>query len=156
MNAIRRVCAKVLLIDPEDRVLLFSGIDRTQPDQPPVWFAVGGAVQQGETIKEAGIRETAEETGLRIGDPGPAVFSRSFHWVFEGAGYEQQETYFLVRTPHLVIAQGGWTDVEKATVVDHRWWSIEDLRRTSDIVYPEDLAALLARLLESIREDRLV
>ncbi len=106
-----------------------------------------GAVEEGETIEAAAIRETAEETGLRIRDPGRPVFRRSFQWVFEGAAYDQEETYFLVRTPSLVLAQDGWTDVEKATVVDHRWWSVDDLRRTSDVVHPEDLAGLLERLL---------
>ncbi len=104
-------------------------------------------MEEGETIEAAAIRETAEETGVRIGDPGPPVLSRRFQWVFEGTAYDQEETYFLVRTPSLVIAQEGWTDVEKAAVVDHRWWSLEDLRRTSDVVHPEDLPRLLERLL---------
>ncbi len=69
MTPVRRVCAKALLVDPENRILLFSGIDRALPDVPPEWFAVGGAVEDGETIEAAAIRETAEETGLNISHP---------------------------------------------------------------------------------------
>ncbi len=74
MKPARRVCAKVLLVDSQHRVLLFSGIDRQLPEAPPVWFAVGGALDDGESVEEAAIRETLEETGLAITDPGPPVF----------------------------------------------------------------------------------
>ena len=53
MGAIRRVCAKVLLVDSQDRVLLFSGIDRTRPEAPPTWFPVGGGAEEGETLETA-------------------------------------------------------------------------------------------------------
>ena len=95
--SVKRPCAKVLLVDEDDRVLLFSGIDRTKPDVPPWWFPVGGALEPGETFAEAAVRETLEETGLRIDDPGPVVFTRSFRWDFEGTDYDQEERYFLVR-----------------------------------------------------------
>jgi len=137
----------VLLVDRQDRVLLFSGIDRTLPETPPEWFAVGGAVEDGETLEAAAIRETAEETGLQIADPGPPVFTRRFRWVFEGVAYDQEETYFLVRTSGATVADSGWTDLERATLVGHRWWRLDELRSTSEVVYPEGLAELLDRVL---------
>ena len=145
MVAVRRICAKVLLIDPGDRVLLFSGIDRTSPDDPRVWFPVGGAVADGETLEAAVIRETREETGFAIADVGPALFTRSFQWVFEGITYDQEETYSLVRVPGESPTDEGWTEVEKATIVSHRWWAVEDLRCTDEPVYPNGLADILDR-----------
>ena len=149
MEPARRSCAKVLLVDPQHRVLLFKGIDRLLPEEPPVWFAVGGGVAEGETLAEAAVRETAEETGLQIGDPGPPVFTRRFRWVFEGVPYDQEETYFLVRVPHTTPVEDGWTDVEKAIILGHRWWTTEELRSTSEVVDPENLADVLEGLLES-------
>ena len=143
----RRICAKVVLIDPDDRVLLFSGIDRTLPDDPPVWFPIGGAVEDGETVEAAAIRETREETGFEIANAGPALFTRSFRWVFEGRTYDQEETYFVVRVPGGSPTDQGWTDVERATVVGHRWWTIEEIRRTKEVVYPNGLAGMLDDLL---------
>ena len=124
--SVKRPCAKVLLVDEDDRVLLFSGIDRTKPDVPPWWFPVGGALEPGETFAEAAVRETLEETGLRIDDPGPVVFTR---------------------TPT------AWTDVETATMRGHRWWSVDELRATDEQVFPEDLADRLTQLL-SVRARR--
>jgi len=41
----------VLLLDPDGRVLLFSGVDPAQPNRPPIWFPVGGGVDHGETME---------------------------------------------------------------------------------------------------------
>lgn len=147
VESARRVCAKVLLVDPHDRILLFSGIDRHLPEDPPVWFAVGGAVDDGETLEATAIRETLEETGLQITDPGPRMFSRRLHWIFEGVAYDQEETYFLVRVPEFVPVGDRWTDVERATIVGYRWWTLDELRVTAEVVFPEDLADRLQGLL---------
>lgn len=145
--AARRQCSKVLLVDEQGRVLLFSGTDRTRPDVPPWWFPVGGALEPNETLARAAIRETHEETGLAITDPGPVVFSRRFLWEFEGQEYDQEEWFFVVRTPTFEPTSSGWTVTEVATIRGWRWWSIEDLRSTQDDVFPEDLADQLERQL---------
>lgn len=145
---VSRPSAKVLLVDEHRRVLLFSGIDRTKPEVPPWWFPVGGAMEPGETPEAAAIRELQEETGLVITDPGPVVFTRRVDWEFEGAAFDQEETYFLVRERSFEPARAGWTEIESATMLAHRWWSIPELRATDHVVYPEALADLLERLLD--------
>jgi 8-oxo-dGTP pyrophosphatase MutT (NUDIX family) len=142
-----RRAAKVLVVDDRQRVLLFSGIDRTRPEVAPWWFAVGGELESGEDVASAAIRELFEETGLRISDPGPEVTTRRFAWDFEGAAYDQEETYFLVRSGEFTPTSAGWSDTEWATMITHRWWSIDELRATNEAVYPEGLADLLQQLL---------
>lgn len=136
----------MLIVDERCHVLLFSGIDRTKPHVPPVWFPVGGAIEQDETPRTAAIREVLEETGLVIDDPGPVVFTREVSWDFEGTEYDQQEWFFLVRTSRFEPASTQWTDTELATLRGHRWWSIGELRTTDETIFPEDLASQLERL----------
>ena len=144
---VRRVSSKVLIVDEHRHVLLFSGIDRTKPHLLPRWFPAGGAAEIGESPEEAAIREVLEETGLIIDDPGPILFTRRFSWDFEGSEYDQEESFFLVRTSRFEPTSIGWTDTEFATFRGHRWWSIEQLRATDETVFPDGLAAELERLL---------
>lgn len=147
VEAETRRCAKVLLVDERERVLLFRGIDRTKPQLRPWWFAVGGRLEAGETFAQAAVRETFEETGLTIGDPGTVVFTRSFRWEFEGQVYDQEERFYLVRVANFVPTPDAWTETEAATIREMRWWSVEELASTDEVVFPDDLGARLARLL---------
>ncbi|MFI7100667.1 NUDIX domain-containing protein [Streptomyces sp. NPDC050161] len=54
------LAAGVLLFDDEDRVLLVD------PTYKPGWEFPGGIVEHGESPTRAGIREVAEELGLRL------------------------------------------------------------------------------------------
>ena len=149
MDAIFRASAKVLIVDPCGRVLLFKGLDPARPEKRPVWFAVGGGLEPGEAPREAAIREVREETGQAVADLGPVVLTRRFHWSFGGRVYDQEETYFLVRMPHFELSTTGWSDLEREAVVGHRWWSVEELRATDETVYPVGLADVLDERLRS-------
>lgn len=145
VQPIFRASAKVLLVDFAGRVLLFSGFDPARPEEAPVWFAVGGGLEPGETPMEAAVREVREETGQVVDDLGPVVLNRRFHWTFDGTLYDQEETYFLVRLPHFELSTAGWTEVEQATVTGHHWWSVAELRATDQKVFPLGLADLLEK-----------
>jgi mutator protein MutT len=54
------VAVGVLLLDG-DRILL---VQRAQPPQAGCWTVPGGAVEIGETLEQAALRELGEETGL--------------------------------------------------------------------------------------------
>ncbi|GAB2807711.1 NUDIX hydrolase [Streptomyces chlorus] len=56
------VAAGVLLFDERDRVLLVD------PTYKPGWEFPGGVVEPGEAPARAGMREVAEETGIRLDD----------------------------------------------------------------------------------------
>lgn len=55
------LAAGVLLFDVDDRVLLVD------PTYKPGWEFPGGVVESGEAPSRAGMREVAEETGIRLG-----------------------------------------------------------------------------------------
>ncbi|MEU3856378.1 NUDIX domain-containing protein [Streptomyces sp. NPDC028722] len=54
------LAAGVLLFDDQDRVLLVD------PTYKPGWEFPGGVVERGEAPARAGMREVAEETGIRL------------------------------------------------------------------------------------------
>ena len=60
-----RTSARVVLLDPDGRVLLVRGHDPLVPDVT-FWFTVGGAVETGENMRAAAVREIREETGAVV------------------------------------------------------------------------------------------
>lgn len=59
-----RLAAYVLLTDAQSQVLLtwFRGDELN----PPCWTLPGGAIEFDESLRDAAIRETYEETGYRV------------------------------------------------------------------------------------------
>jgi 8-oxo-dGTP pyrophosphatase MutT (NUDIX family) len=144
-----RVAARVLLVDPEQRLLLFQGVDPHVPDEA-FWFTAGGGLEPGEELLAGARRELHEETGLRLppdGMVGP-VWLRRVRFSFEGVEYDSDEWFFLATlTDPADVDTAGFTDLENRTVRGHRWWSADDLRTTTETVYPLQLAELLPSLL---------
>ena len=144
MAAIPRRAARLLVLDPEHRVLLFRVREPLKGGL--FWLTPGGGLEGDETYVEAARRELREETGQVDVEIGDALWrgTRSFH--FRGRDFEQHEVFFLVRTAHFEVDLDGAEDYEMD--LEHRWWSLEDLELTADTVYPGELGRLLRQLLD--------
>ncbi|MHA6763110.1 NUDIX hydrolase [Streptacidiphilus sp. PAMC 29251] len=147
MTVPRRRAARVLLLDPADRILLLHGFDPLVPGRD-WWFTPGGGVEPGEELVEAALREVAEETGIRDVELGPLVARRSSAFSFDGRDFDQDEWYYLARTRTTELDPSGQTELELRTVDELRWWSPAQLAATAETVYPEGLGSLLAALLD--------
>ena len=143
----RRVAARVVLLDDLDRVLLFRGFDPADAGAGSWWFTPGGGVDSEESLEQAARRELVEETGIRDVNLGPRVWTRLAQFSFEGVEYEQREWFFVARTEQRAVDTSGFTDYEQRSMTDHRWWSVDELRHSDEVVWPRDLALLLAALL---------
>lgn len=97
----------------------------------------GGGVEPGESDEQAAIRELREETGLRVADVGPPVGDRRAAFRFDGDQIDQYEVYFSIKVDRFPLDDSAWTPLERRSVLDHHWWSVEELRRTDETVYPE-------------------
>lgn len=127
-------------------VLLFSSLDPGEPDRARHWFTVGGGVEDGETLEEAALREVREETGHHLSAVGPCVMTRHASYDFAGDHYEQDETIFVAWVEHFAPSTEQWTELEQRAGARHRWWSIDELSNTLEVVWPENLAILIRSL----------
>ncbi|WNZ08382.1 NUDIX hydrolase [Streptomyces sp. 11x1] len=146
-----RKVARVILLDPRERVLLLHG---HEPDDraDDWWFTPGGGVEGTETREEAALRELVEETGITDVELGPVLWRRMCSFPFAGRRWDQDEWYYLARTPEaheeVVPVAAGLTELERRSVAGARWWTCGELARTHETVYPTRLAELLRTLLD--------
>ena len=143
-GVIDRRAARVLLLDPAGRVLLLRGCDTARPEHR-YWFTVGGGLEPGESLIAAAVRETFEETGLRLraADLVGPVRSDRVHFPFDGRWYEQEQSFFVARTVPFTIDQSHLDDYEVRSVDEARWWTADELAATEERFYPADLVELL-------------
>lgn len=140
-----RPSARLLVVDPSGRILLFRFVHRNGAlAGEDYWATPGGGVEDGETFEQAAIRELEEETGIRVQDIGPEVGPREFVLQLpDGARVIADERFFLVRPKDASLSRDGWTVQEAEVMADHRWWSADELVHTSATVWPENLLAML-------------
>ncbi len=145
-DAVRdRVAARVVLVDEQDRVLLVEGHDPARPEQGWYWFTVGGGIDVGESVEQAAVRETREETGLvlDVDALGPVVRADTVEFAFEQWRLRQHQRFFVVRVRAFEPDRSGWMDLEVRSQRGMRWWTLDELRTTAATVYPADLAELV-------------
>lgn len=147
MSAEVRRVARLVLLDPDDRILLMHGFEPEDPSRT-WWFTPGGGLEGDETHERAALRELAEETGITDVELGPVIWRRSCSFTFDGRRWDQDEWYFLARTAQTETDTSGHTWLERRSVTGLRWWTSAELSAARETVYPTGLADLLRRLLD--------
>jgi 8-oxo-dGTP pyrophosphatase MutT (NUDIX family) len=140
-----RVGGRLLLVDPDDRVLL---IEERLGDGATQWLTPGGGVEPGETPAKAAVREVYEETGIRTSLPPETseLLRVRREWSWDGVTYDQVDHYFVVRVPAgLTVRPVALTPMERLTVVGWRWWTLAELHASTETFVLPDTADLLAQ-----------
>lgn len=149
---IERPSARLILLDPQDRLFLFkvhnpAVYDPADPFHDPFWVMIGGMVDPGEEYAEAAIREAREETGLIVDSDVRWVWSRQRIMQWRERTVLHRERFFLGRVATTVIDTSGLDEREKSWTIDHRWWPLDEIAHSAERFEPKDLGSRLAALL---------
>ncbi len=149
---IERPSARLILLDPQDRLFLFkvhnpAVYDPADPFHDPFWVMIGGMVDPGEDYAEAAVREACEETGLIVEDDVRWVWSRERVMQWRERKVLHRERFFLGRVATTAIDTSGLDEREKSWTIGHRWWPLEEIAQSAERFEPKDLAARLKTLL---------
>ncbi len=139
----QRPAARILLLDRDDRILLFrfdptighpSGARLAAPSIP------------ARIMRRRRRRELFEETGIEA-DSGAEVARRLIEFVtLEGVPVKADERYFLVRTDAAEIASHGHTELERRVMRSWRWFDRSEIAGWPEKIWPEDLIEMLESL----------
>jgi ADP-ribose pyrophosphatase YjhB (NUDIX family) len=152
MERIQRVTARVVPVNAEGEVLLLQDQDPARPGELR-WGTPGGAVEPGESLAEAAVRELHEETGIVVGptDLGPAFHSDTREFSWNGVGYLSESTFFPLRLERAVVVTFEHLEpAEVGNVLAARWWSPDDLAADGTAVVP-DLPDIMRAAVKALR-----
>lgn len=139
----QRSTVRVLLLDDQDRLLLFLDSDPGVPGST-WWITPGGGIDPGESELEAVVRELAEETGVDVAVDsirGPVARRKVLHG-YSDQVVVQKDAFYVVRVDAFDVDISGHTAEEQTTMLGSRWWTRDELAAAADEIRPLGLLDL--------------
>ena len=141
---VTRRASRLIVLDRDDRVLLFRDSDLGLDPVPHWWITPGGGVDPGESDLDAAVRELREETGLvaeAVDFIGPVATRHVLHG-YSDVVTAQDEVFFALNVDRFALDTSEHTAEEQACLVDHGWFSRDEVAAFEEPVWPLDLVTI--------------
>ncbi|MGH7011402.1 MAG: NUDIX domain-containing protein, partial [Caulobacteraceae bacterium] len=98
----------------------------------------------------AAAREIIEETGFTDAVLGPQVWYGEVAFEISGRLTHAMDHYFVARCEGGEPSRAAWAAHEHELIEDIRWWTLADLARCKDAVWPAGLADLALEITKGV------
>lgn len=137
-----RLAGRVIVLDPDDRVLLFRYDD--PPPNGRHWGTPGGGLNDGESYMAAAGRELTEETGWTDVVLGTKVYEWTRTMGDRQGLFRQHEQFFTGRVRAARRPLGEVAAMHASDgIAAWRWWELAELDATGESIVPPGLADLI-------------
>ena len=143
----RRRAARVVVLDPLDRILLINASDPLHRNGPGWWEIPGGGIDHGESTEDAARRELWEEAGIAGAEIGPCVWFQRVQFSFGGWHFDQDEWVHIARCEGVSEGPQGLEALEVLAFGEQRWWTLEDLLEHQPRTIPYRMAEFLPHVI---------
>ncbi|MFK7824735.1 MAG: GrpB family protein [Oligoflexales bacterium] len=154
---------RIVLLNQQNEVLLMKAEDpsTTEPDGSyygPFWFLIGGEIEKDEDIRTAAYREIFEETGLDCTQVklGPEIWFGDFFLILSGKKHHMKQRFLLAHTSSNRVHLNRLTDSEKKIVKSLKWFSLNKMEQSHEVIYPVGLCEYLAPIIEGSTPEQTV
>lgn len=136
----QRLTARIVLLNDENKIILLKFIEPNRS----FWLTPGGKIEHNETPLQAARRELYEETGITA-----AEFIEPHSWYYEGIAPLNgtstlfKEHIFFARTYTSHTTNEHLNEDKKEIIEEYKWWDLNALIASREIVYPRGLAEAL-------------
>jgi 8-oxo-dGTP diphosphatase len=149
-NTIRkRRSARIILLNEVQHVLLIRFVVERQNRPFTFWATPGGGVEHDETDIETARRELKEELGLNMDLIGP-VHSHTADFEHEGEMVSNTDIFFVGRCERAAPVLKFATDAERRAMKELKWWSIVEIERMEEVIFPSDLGRVIRAIDRSL------
>lgn len=164
MNNEIRNSVKIILINDRKELLLLSTDDEKIKNldgnyNGRFWQLVGGKIEKGEKIFQAAKRELFEETGLKECD---VEFYPNVVWEgilklnMHGIETTINQKFIVAKAINNNISLKNLINEEKESIKSFKWFSLNEIKHSSDIIYPIDLPEYLPDILNGKFSERTI
>jgi 8-oxo-dGTP diphosphatase len=143
-----RKSARAILINNENKILLFKFIFKEMLEEKVIWVTPGGGVEPGEDFEAALKRELFEETGLSFKSIGPWIWTKEVLFKGKEREFISHERYYLIKINNTDISFENMTLNEVTTLRGFKWWDANELLSSKEEFFASQIGKLFSEIIE--------
>ncbi|MBQ8315756.1 MAG: NUDIX domain-containing protein [Lachnospiraceae bacterium] len=142
-----RKSSRAIVLNKQHQIFLFRYTFDFFAEEQSVWITPGGGLEEGESFEEALEREVYEELGIKLTEPASFAFYRTpLYELKNGETVRSEERFYLIYCDEKSFSYDGWSDSETRRMTAGKWWSVEEIRKSTEKFFSEDVVEILERL----------